>query len=221
MNARDFFVPDTPSFKRNVFGGSVGGPIKKDKTFFFGSYQGTRRREGQVAPVLPTLSPAQRTGDFSALLASGIQLVNPVTGENFVNNQVPVDPISANYIDRYVPLPNLSGNNFVSAPTGRIRDDQAIGRIDQNFSVNDNAARSAGLNASQSDQVATCSSSGGPWVTMPIQKVTFNSMASSSAGRSTIENETQREVPREMRRGQGLTSQPLPFFVVGNGGDRK
>ena len=90
-----------------------------------------------MAPVLPTLSPAQRTGDFSALLASGIQLVNPVTGENFVNNQVPVDPISANYIDRYVPLPNLSGNNFVSAPTGRIRDDQAIGRIDQNFSVND------------------------------------------------------------------------------------
>ncbi|HEV2177474.1 MAG TPA: carboxypeptidase regulatory-like domain-containing protein [Terriglobia bacterium] len=133
LNARDFFIPDVTPFKRNVFGGTVGGPIKRDKTFFFASYQGTRRREGQVAPVNTTLTPAERGGDFSSLLASGVQLVNPVTGANYVNNQVPVNPISANYIAKYVPLPNVGTNGFVSAPSGRIRDDQMIYRVDHNF----------------------------------------------------------------------------------------
>ena len=61
LNARDFFLPSVPNYKRNVFGGTVGGPIKKDKAFFFVSYRGARRREGQVAPVLQVLSPAERT----------------------------------------------------------------------------------------------------------------------------------------------------------------
>lgn len=133
LNARDFFIPDVTPFKRNVFGGTIGGPIKRDKTFFFASYQGTRRREGQVAPVITTLTPAERNGDFSDLLAGGAQLVNPVTGENYPNNQIPVNPISANYIAKYVPLPNYGTNGFVSAPTANIRDDQAIFRLDHNF----------------------------------------------------------------------------------------
>ena len=137
FNARDFFIPDVTPFKRNVFGGSIGGPIKRDKTFFFGSYQGTRRREGQVAPVFSTLTQAERSGDFSDLLAGGVQLVNPVTGVNYVNNQVPVNPISANYISKYAPLPNLGTNGFVSAPSGRIRDDQAISRGDHHFNDRD------------------------------------------------------------------------------------
>ena len=136
LNARDFFIPDVTPFKRNVFGGTIGGPIKHDKTFFFASYQGTRRREGQVAPVLTTLTQPERGGDFSDLLASGIQLVNPVTGQNYLNNQVPVNPISANYIAKYAPLPNYGTNGFVSAPEGRIRDDQMIYRVDHNFSEN-------------------------------------------------------------------------------------
>jgi hypothetical protein len=136
MNARDFFIPAVTPFKRNVFGGTLGGPIKRDKTFFFASYQGTRRREGQVAPVITTLTPAERTGDFSDLLAAGLQLVNPVTGANYFNNQVPVNPISANYIAKYVPLPNYGSNAFVSAPTARIRDDQMIYRVDHNFNTN-------------------------------------------------------------------------------------
>jgi hypothetical protein len=133
LNARDFFIPDVTPFKRNVFGGSIGGPIKRDKSFFFGSYQGTRRREGQVAPVTSTLTQAERSGDFSDLLSSGVQLVNPVTGANYPNNQVPVNPISANYIAKYVPLPNFGANTFVSAPSGRIRDDQPIIRVDHHF----------------------------------------------------------------------------------------
>jgi hypothetical protein len=133
LNSRDFFLPDRTTFNRNVFGGTTGGPIKKDKAFFFVSYQGERNREGVIAPVLAVLSLQERTGDFSELLP-GTQLVNPVTGQNYPNNQVPVNPVSANYINKYVPLPNLPGNQFVSGPTNAITDDQGIARVDYNVS---------------------------------------------------------------------------------------
>src|SRR5258708_5082806 len=60
LNARNYFQLERTRFNRNLFGGTLGGPIRKDKTFFFISYQGSRRIEGQVAPVLTVLSPAQR-----------------------------------------------------------------------------------------------------------------------------------------------------------------
>src|SRR5579864_7579531 len=77
LDASDYFLtsqnPDgsfkhnVPDFKRNAFGGSIGFPIKKDKAFLFASYQGIRRREGQIAPPFQVLSPAERTGDFTDL----------------------------------------------------------------------------------------------------------------------------------------------------------
>jgi hypothetical protein len=146
LNARDYFLLDRTTFKRNLFGGSFGGPIKKDKTFFFVSYQGARRREGQVAPSLPVPSPAERTGDFSGLFtgtidpATGLdsgQLYNPVDGSAYPNNQVPVNPVIANYISKYVPIPNLPNNQFISGPVAQIRDDQFIARVDHNFSSKD------------------------------------------------------------------------------------
>ncbi len=68
MNARNYFLPAVTPFKRNTFGATFGGPIVKDKTFFFLSYQGVRRHEGEVAPSETVLSPAERTGDFGELL---------------------------------------------------------------------------------------------------------------------------------------------------------
>ena len=66
LNAKGYFDPATPDFKQNEFGGTFGGPIRKDKTFFFSSYEGRRVRQGIASdPVLvPTL--AERTGNFSA-----------------------------------------------------------------------------------------------------------------------------------------------------------
>src|SRR5205814_2970 len=65
QNADGTFSHHVPEYKRNLFGGSIGLPIVKDKMYFFASYQGARRREGQLAPPFQTLSPAERTGDFS------------------------------------------------------------------------------------------------------------------------------------------------------------
>ncbi|HXN29755.1 MAG TPA: carboxypeptidase regulatory-like domain-containing protein [Candidatus Acidoferrales bacterium] len=150
FNARDYFLPvdqDKQAFKRNQFGGTVGGPLKKDKLFFFLAYQATRSRVGQTSPQLTVLTPAQRTGDFSSLCSTyvagactdpnGTQLTNPITGNIYPNNQVPVNPVIANYIQDFLPLPNVGSNGFISSPTAAIDDDQGITHIDYNLSKSD------------------------------------------------------------------------------------
>jgi hypothetical protein len=163
LDASDYFLttqnPDgtfkhnVPDFKRNAFGGTIGLPIKKDKAFVFASYQGIRRREGQIAPPFQTLSSAERSGDFSELYtgtidpATGLdsgQLYNPTdpNGGPFLCsgtpcNQVPVDPVIANYIAKYVPLANQPGNLFVSAPDANLADDQFDFRFDYNLTSKD------------------------------------------------------------------------------------
>ncbi|MGA9248161.1 MAG: carboxypeptidase regulatory-like domain-containing protein, partial [Candidatus Acidiferrales bacterium] len=164
FNAKDYFLPSVvpkESFKRNVFGATVGGPIKKDKMFFFAAYQGWRSREGQTSPILTVLSPAERTGNFAEVCGTydsmgnctdpnGEQLVNPYTGANVAYNNLStpgqggtgvggslVNPIMQNYINAFVPLPNLSGNGFISSPTAAIDNDQGILHFDYNLSPRD------------------------------------------------------------------------------------
>jgi hypothetical protein len=139
LDASDYFLQAVPVLRRNLFGGTIGFPIVKDKLFFFASYQGTRRSEGQNPGPLPVLSPAERTGDFSALLtgSSPLQLFDPTSGNPYNNNQVPVDPVIANYINAYLPLPNRPGNLFESDPVASIQDDQFIFRLDYNISKKD------------------------------------------------------------------------------------
>ncbi len=135
LDASDYFLQEVPVLRRNLFGGTIGFPIKKDKMFFFASYQGTRRSEGQNPGPIQVLSPNERTGDFSELLAGAnpIQLVNPATGNNYPNNQVPVDPVIANYINNYLPSPNRPGNTFVADPVASIKDNQFIFRSTTTF----------------------------------------------------------------------------------------
>ncbi|HJZ52669.1 MAG TPA: carboxypeptidase-like regulatory domain-containing protein, partial [Candidatus Acidoferrales bacterium] len=137
LNARDYFLPPSEpnaAYRRNVFGGTLGGPVKKDKVFFFVAYQGTRRGEGQSPSPIGVLSVPERSGNFSDL---GFPLFDPVTGNPYPNNQVPVNPIIANYIAKYLPMPNVGTNQFSSSPLATVNDDQGVVHFDYNITQRD------------------------------------------------------------------------------------
>lgn len=100
FNAEDYFSKLSPTLRRNQFGGSIGGPIIKDKLFIFGNYQGTRSSQTVYNSSQFVPSEAMLKGDFSALLdpsvmgTNTVQLHNPVTGAPYPNNQI--DPSTYN-----------------------------------------------------------------------------------------------------------------------------
>ncbi len=66
LDARNFFSPERGLYRQNQFGGTIGGPIKKDKIFYFADYQGTRTFQGVDSGLIPVPTAAERQGDFSA-----------------------------------------------------------------------------------------------------------------------------------------------------------
>jgi hypothetical protein len=76
LNARGYFDTSKPDFKQNQFGGTFGGPIKKDHTFFFTSYEGRRIRQGKSTDTIALPTDAERAGDFSANGAFGGSIVD-------------------------------------------------------------------------------------------------------------------------------------------------
>jgi hypothetical protein len=133
FDARNYFAPSgvaAPQDQRNQFGGTLGGPIVKDRTFFFADYQGTRDSTGitQVTNV-PTL--AERTGNFSQ---SALPAIDPYTGAPFPNNTIPSPYLDSTglAIAALYPAPNrdVLNQNYVSSPNGRMRDDNFDLRVD-------------------------------------------------------------------------------------------
>ena len=119
LDARNYFAPrgvDAPEYRRNQFGGSFGGRLIADRTFFFADYEGTRIREGITrVTTVPTL--AERAGDFSQSL---VKPINPFTQQPFPGNQLPdffLHPVGRAIAGLY-PEPNRAGvvSNFVSSP---------------------------------------------------------------------------------------------------------
>jgi len=89
LNAQGYFNTVKPQLNQNQFGGTFGGPVKKDRTFFFVSYEARRIRQGDPGPVLNVPTPAERNGDFSALAPNGQQFsgtIDPSANGVFVAN---------------------------------------------------------------------------------------------------------------------------------------
>ncbi|HYZ84690.1 MAG TPA: TonB-dependent receptor [Bryobacteraceae bacterium] len=135
FDANDFFANRSGNKKlqnnHNQFGVSVGGPVVKNKVFWYFDWEGTRLRRGLVRTSTVPL-PNERIGDFSPSTAARLGLpayptiYDPLTGEPFADNRIPrerIDPNAARIIDLF-PAPNFGGgttNNFVRTPS--IQDD--------------------------------------------------------------------------------------------------
>ena len=84
LNAQGYFNTVKPQFNQNQFGGTFGGPIKKDRTFFFLSYEGRRIVQGQSGSQVIVPTSAERTGDFSAIASPGQQFTGSIASDGFV-----------------------------------------------------------------------------------------------------------------------------------------
>jgi hypothetical protein len=131
-----------PERRQDVFGGTLGGPLVKNKVFLFGDYQGTRFK----APGFETMAVAPaswRNGDLSSVSAT---IRDPLTGQAFPGNQIPaarISPIARAILSNLAqyPLPNrnVSGviGNFVGPTLTKINADQVDARVDWNTSDKD------------------------------------------------------------------------------------
>jgi hypothetical protein len=167
LDAKSWFESTAAPFHQNQFGGTIGGPIIKDHTFFFFSYQGTRNvvPEGYTAPTV--FSSAERTGNFSAdaTLPNSTNPIpfamygdsaspcpvggamcqpggaTPLTYANlFSTGVIPaqdLNPLALKLMNQYVPLPNAANDLYQFNPTDSGKTDQYLGRIDEKITDRD------------------------------------------------------------------------------------
>jgi hypothetical protein len=145
LDARNFFSPARARFIQNQFGGTLGGPIRRNKLFFFADFQGTRRNEGIDTGLIPVPSLAERSGNLAGIASS---LTGAVNGQYFANllsarlgyGVVPGEPYyfpgcvtsfqcvlpnaripysawsaPAQHLLQYIPLPNDGPNDFTTS----------------------------------------------------------------------------------------------------------
>ena len=151
MDSSDYFTRSVQPLKQNQFGASFGGPIIKDKTFFFGYYEGFRNRQGESVPATVP-SQAEKQGNFGQLCTSiagdsfdsGGNCVNAQSqpdpnGQltffgtpvpfNQMTNFTPIDPISTNLLP-FFPDPNNGSNTFIATETKQETNNQFGLRLD-------------------------------------------------------------------------------------------
>ena len=150
LDARGYFDPTRSAFRQNQFGGTVGGPIKRGKLFFFTDYQGTRTTQGISTGNISVPTAAERNGSFDDLTGSvsGPYLASLLTQELgyavtageaytavFPGGVIPQSAWSApaKNLLHYIPSPNSGASQFsTSAFSQTVRDDKGSGRVDAN-----------------------------------------------------------------------------------------
>jgi hypothetical protein len=162
LDAGNFFAPivngkkDKAPLRYNVFGGTTGGPILRDRTFFFFGYEGSRRTDGSTA-ILTVPTELQRRGDFSQTFdarGAPIPIYDPATtgrvGNTTVRTQFPgnvipsdrLDPVALKILELY-PLPNrppasiTGANNFIGNQAQELVRDNYTVRVDHNLTADD------------------------------------------------------------------------------------
>jgi Carboxypeptidase regulatory-like domain len=154
LNARNYFArstPEKPRFRRDQFGGVAGGPIRRDRTFFFVDYQGQRQTIGRtVVSTVPTV--LQRQGVFTEAIAGRVPTIydpattvplagGGVTRNAFPGNTIPsdrIDAVARTLLTRY-PLPTGPGtaNNYRRTENERVEQDQFSVRVDHRLTSSD------------------------------------------------------------------------------------
>jgi hypothetical protein len=146
FDATNFFATETEPLKQNQFGASLGGPVRKDKTFLFGFYEGFRNHQGETqSSTVPSV--AERSGDFSSACPEGFsfgfcnnpdhQLFNVFLHKPYPNNQLTdINPLSTGLLSLF-PLPNSGANLFTSTQIVTQNYDQFGIRLDHYLSARD------------------------------------------------------------------------------------
>ncbi len=160
LDARGYFDPTRPVFRRNQFGGTLGGPVRHTKLFCFGDYQGTRTTQGISTGDVSVPTLAERAGDFTDPQTGRTSLTGSVSGpylaqlltnklgqqitsgeayrDVFPTGVIPQSAISApaTHLLSYIPAPNVSASQFSTSAFPQInRDDKGSLRLDINTRV--------------------------------------------------------------------------------------
>src|ERR1700733_7012641 len=129
-----------PTVRWNMFGGTLGGPIFKDKLFFFVDYQGQRFDHPASSSFITVFTNAERGGDFSQITT---QLMNPVTQQPYPNNQIPISQMNVVaknlFASKYYPTPinSQTTNNAINTVTQAFDADQGDVKVDYTITQND------------------------------------------------------------------------------------
>ena len=238
-DARNYFDAPTlaaPVVRQNQFGGSLGGPLPVANTFFFATYEGLRSKIG--SPVQSLVPPAQvRTGDFTGQNIIYDPLTLDAAGARvpFTGNLIPatrIDPIAAQFLSQYQPLPNLNNgsfNNYVDETPNTDRNDAFSTRIDhqfrnqsqlsarytyngeQNFIAGSFPLRPTEQNVRAQQAALSYTYSGASWLNEA--RFSFSRMSMYDTPESAFQNNVIQQLGIE-----GLTSNPanygLPYFQL-------
>lgn len=170
FNARNFFSASRAPVRLNQYGSTFGGPIRKDKTHFFMTWEQTRQLTSfDTASTVPT--QRARQGDFSNLRNAAGQLIpiyDPSTGSTattrqpFANNVIPLaqqDPVAVAAMN-FFPLPNRAGtannaNNFIGSSRNQLNRNIVVGRLDHQFRPSDLATARYYINDANTNNSGT------------------------------------------------------------------